>query len=320
VVVSAAVAGLEPATYASHPIHGSDRVWTETNCAIDVWVEVLHALGRDPVAGLGFVFGSDFDGSQWTFLKYPLDELRALYGVDVAELNIWRPVADHIAEQLAAGRLITVEVDAWFLPDTHGVSYRTSHDKTTIVPGMIDPAGRRLHYFHNTGYHELSGEDYDGVFAAAEAALPPYVELVRVDRLGERSVVDEGLVDRLVAGHLSDRPADDPAGRLAEHLLDRLEWLPEAGPEAFHKVAFGTLRQFGAAAELGADLAERLLRRDGADTEPVERLRRAAQSARTAQLVLARAARGRRSEPAEPLKAMADDWDSALGALAGRYA
>ena len=39
---------LDPADYAPHFIHGSERVWGETNCYIDLWVEVLHSLGLDP--------------------------------------------------------------------------------------------------------------------------------------------------------------------------------------------------------------------------------------------------------------------------------
>ena len=40
-----------------------------------------------------------------------------------------------------------------------------------------------LRYFHNTGYHELSGEDYDKLFAtySGDGHLPTYVELLRFD-------------------------------------------------------------------------------------------------------------------------------------------
>ena len=48
------------------------------------------------------------------------------------------PLPDQIAEQLAAGRTLTVELDAWFLPDTAATSYRTEHVKT-----YGDPRGDR---------------------------------------------------------------------------------------------------------------------------------------------------------------------------------
>ena len=38
------IAPLNPATYQRHLIHGEDRVWTETNCYVDVLVELLHGL------------------------------------------------------------------------------------------------------------------------------------------------------------------------------------------------------------------------------------------------------------------------------------
>ena len=106
------VLGLWADTFAPHPLHGSERSWTETNCYVDVWIEVLHALGLDPLAAAAFTLGCDFEGDQWTFFKYPPEDLRALYGIDVAEMNVWRPVVDHVEEQLAMGRLCTVEGDA----------------------------------------------------------------------------------------------------------------------------------------------------------------------------------------------------------------
>ena len=55
VVVSSVVSllGLDPASYARHPLHDDDRDWPETNCYTDLWLELLHALGVDPVAALG---------------------------------------------------------------------------------------------------------------------------------------------------------------------------------------------------------------------------------------------------------------------------
>ena len=35
-------------TFVPHPLHATERSWTETNCYVDVWIEVLHALGLDP--------------------------------------------------------------------------------------------------------------------------------------------------------------------------------------------------------------------------------------------------------------------------------
>ena len=126
------------AAYVSHPLHGDERTWPETNCYVDLWIEVLHAHGLEPLAGLAFTLGLDWEGDQYTFYKNPHDELRSLYGIDVQELNIWRGLAVHAAEQAAMGRILLAEVDAFFLPDTAGVSYRFGHTKTTIGVAAID--------------------------------------------------------------------------------------------------------------------------------------------------------------------------------------
>ena len=87
------VAPLDPATYVRHAIHGEDRTWTETNCYTDLVIELVHGLGHDPVAMLPFTLAIDFEGDQWTFFKPPAADLFDLYGIDLQELAIWRPLA-----------------------------------------------------------------------------------------------------------------------------------------------------------------------------------------------------------------------------------
>ena len=275
---------LDPATYQPHALHATDRVWTETNCYVDLWIEVLHALGLDPIAACAFTLSTDFEGDQWTFFKYPPEDLRALYGIEVSEMNVWRPVLDHVEEHLDFGRLLTVEVDAWHLPDTAGVSYGTAHVKTTIVPTHLDRSARRLDYFHNAGLFTLDADDFDGVFA--RQVLPPYVELVR----------------------------------LRKRLEDDLPWLAAAGLDGFHAYAFGTCRQAGATAELAGDLCDWLTARGCDVGDAGEHLRAVATSAKSAQLMLARAARGRVVDLASPLGQMETDWDAAITALVERHA
>ena len=38
-----------PREYQSHFSHAGERIWPETNCYLDLWIETLHALGLDPV-------------------------------------------------------------------------------------------------------------------------------------------------------------------------------------------------------------------------------------------------------------------------------
>ncbi len=41
----AAIRPIDARAYVPHRLHASARAWTESNCYIDVWIEVLHALG-----------------------------------------------------------------------------------------------------------------------------------------------------------------------------------------------------------------------------------------------------------------------------------
>jgi hypothetical protein len=88
---------LDPNTYSRHLIHSENRMWVETNCFVDVWVELLHAWGFEPIAALPFTLAIDFEGDQWTFFKFPFTDLYQLYGLDVQELAImWKPLIGHI--------------------------------------------------------------------------------------------------------------------------------------------------------------------------------------------------------------------------------
>ena len=129
---------LDPATYESHPVHGEGRTWIETNCYVDVIVELLHGLGFEPVAALPFTLCIDFENDQWTFFKFAHADLLEMYGLQIEELNPWGELVDHVEAQIASGRPVVVELDSFFLPDTQGTAYRTEHVKTTIAVNEID--------------------------------------------------------------------------------------------------------------------------------------------------------------------------------------
>lgn len=304
------------------PLHGPDRQWSETNCYVDLWVEVLHAMGADPRPALACALGAGYDDPQWTFLKPSDEDLVDLYGVRVHEMNVWRPVLDHVVEQLRLGRLLTVEVDGWWLPDTAGVSYHLAHAKTSLVVGAVDLAARRLGYFHGAGYHELAGDDLDGAFGGG--ALPPYVELVR---FGEPPSPDEQLERALAAArrHLARGDADAPVARMAGSIGAAVAELGD-DPEAFHLWAFGTWRQCGATAELAADwcrwAAERCGPGPAADLDAAAAaFGEAAGGAKAVQFAAARLARGRRADPEGAADAVGRAWARGLelvgAALAG---
>lgn len=252
-----AIPGLSPQACARHPLHGEGAAWPEKNCYADLWIGVLAALGLQPMAMLGFTVAVDFEQDQWTFFKPPLAQLRGLYGVDVQELTVWRPLLDHVRTQLAAGRLVSTESDAYWLPDTAATDYRRGHAKTTILVNMLDEAREQVGYFHNSGYCVLEGEDYRGLFrlgiAADPAFMPFFAELVKVDR---RVARPDGELARialpLLREHAAFRPATNPFPRFAAHMAQALPQLQQQGLARYHAWAFAGIRQAGAAFELAA--------------------------------------------------------------------
>jgi hypothetical protein len=252
-----AIPGLDAASYRRHPLHAEERVWTEKNCYVDLWIEVIHALRLEPVAMLPFVIAIDFEGDQWTFFKPSHDELRDLYGIDVQECNIWRPLLDHAIEFLRAGRLISTEADAFWLPDTAATDYRRAHTKTTIVLTDLDVDNRRLGYFHNAGYFQLEGEDFSNTFRMDlppdPTFLPLFAESVRIDPLVRRAPAQLAELSRdLWKKHLARLPRSNPVERFQQRFEQDLPWLQERGLAFYHAWAFATVRQLGSAFELAA--------------------------------------------------------------------
>lgn len=321
-----AVARLDPASYRRHAIHGEDRAWPETNCYTDLMVEMAHALGFDPVAMLPFTLGVDFEGDQWTFFKPPACELYELYGFDVQELAISRPLAGHVAEQVEAGRAVLVEVDSWHLPDTAGTAYRLAHAKTTIGVNRIDVAGERMAYFHNAGYFEVEGEDFRQVLRIdapqPAQALAPYAELVkwRRDFRPPRGGTLIGRSLEFARRHVERIPATNPFPRFKAAFERDLGGLARR-ELCFHDYSFANMRQFGSAFELAATWL-RWLAGHGISSveEPAAGLQSIAESAKAFQFQLARTlSRGRTLDTA-PIDAMGAQWELAMEPLRRRLA
>lgn len=309
------VLDLDPATYRRHPIHGEERVWAETNCYVDLWVELLHALGREPIAALPFTLAIDFEGDQWTFFKFPLSDLYDLYGVDVQELAIWRPLTAHLEEQIGRGRPVLVELDSYYLPDTAGTAYQTAHVKTTVAAVKIDVDQQLLGYFHNAGYYELHGDDFKAVLQPQ--GLPPYVEFVKV-REASGDEVQTSL--RHLRKHLQLVPDVNPFTSFRERFARDLDDLLRESLDAFHQYSFATLRQLGACYELSATYLEWLAANgESGLEEPTRALREISESAKAFQFQLARAMARRKPLDLTPLDAMGERWERAIGGLKARY-
>jgi hypothetical protein len=314
---------IDPASYQPHVLHRGDGVWNETNCYADFWLEVLHTFGCDAVAGLAFTLSSDFDGDQWTMFKFPAEDVRELYGLVTNELNVWRPLAQHVAEQIALGRLLTIDVDAWFLPDTRNITYRAEHQKTTLAAQMVDIEERRLGYFHNAGYYELEGDDFDGILGRHEYeradVLPPYVETIRFDH-DPREICLHDVVIALTTKHLQRAPTTNPLARMKKHIESDLEWLASTDLATFHRYAFGCYRQCGANAELAAAFVLWLDEHDGGGLANVaEQLNSIATGCKALEFGLARVLRGRHVDLEGPFAVMEGAWDDAMDVLGRRY-
>lgn len=315
-----ALPGLDLGQYQRHALHGEAAVWPEKNCYADLWIELLHAMGLDPHAMLGVCLPVDFEGDQWTFFKPSHDALRHFYGLDVQELTIWRPLIDHALEHASAGKLISVEADAYWLPDVAGTDYRNQHSKTTIVLADVDVAARRLVYFHNAGLYQLEGEDFDQTFRLHlpddPTYLPLFAEVIRSDRRILRSAEElKARARALLPELLSRRPHTNPVRRFADRFHQDLPWLRAQGLDHYHVWAFATTRQMGAAFELAARHLQWL--ELGERAQPaVAAFDEIGQTAKTLILKGARAVMSSKPTDLGPLfDSMAEAWDRGFAAL-----
>lgn len=299
---------VEPSAYIPHPLHGANRLWPETNCYVDLCIEILASYDLEPRAMLGFALAVDFEGSQWTFFKPSHEHLHRLYGLRIEELTIWRGLRIDAEDQIRRGRIVLPEVDAFYLPDTSATDYRRSHTKTTIGIVRLDESS--CDYFHNGGFYQVSGEDLAGLFAARE--LPLFCEYVKTDGLVRREHGDlRQLGLEALRASRTLRPRENPFGSFARHLRD--DGVTAHGLAYWHKYAFASVRQCGAAFELAA---EHLRWLDAGLDQAAAHCTAIATHAKALVLKGARAANaGRVLDAGEAMMAMAEAWRLAMNEL-----
>lgn len=322
-VTSADLLKLDAAAWKPQALHAGERTWVETNCYVDVWAELLPALGHCAEAALAFTVRQDFEGDHFTFFKFPLEDLEALFGLSVQELAIYDTLEAHTLEQLGRGRPVLIEVDSHWLADA-GPIYRKGHVKTTVAAIAIDPAARRFGYFHNTGYHVLAGDDYDGLFRkqAAPDYLFPYVEFVKRDG---KALQGGDLAARsleLLRGHLAHRPAANPIAAWRAAMPGHLERLAARDMDYFHLYAFNLPRQLGANFEmLGTYLDWLGTQGQSGLLDVASAARRIAEAAKAVQFQLARMVNRRKFDAGvfqfAPIEA---DYELVLSTLVKRFA
>lgn len=307
---------LDPETYCAHEIHSGSRIWAETNCYVDVLIELIHALDHDPVAGMAFTLAVDFEVDQWTFFKYQHRDMLSMYGMHIEELNPWRELVEHVSEQVAAGRPVLVELDSFYLPDTVGSAYQQSHTKSTVAVVEIDVAARHMGYFHGQGYYHVGGPDFEHLFQCGglvhDRMLPPYIELVKLRDVppGETDLSEVYIeAAKFQAGLM---PTKNPFHAFKDRFQDDLRWLAESSIEVFHGYSFATLRQYGANFELAATYLNWLDERFQLDLAPASRsFIDIAETAKLFQFKLARSVARGKVLSLEPLDKMSDAWEHA---------
>jgi len=319
------VLSLELGSYCCHRIHTQERDWAETNCYVDIWIELLHALGHEPLAAMPFTLAIDFEGDQWTFFKPPLFDIYELYGIDVQELAIWQPLVQHVEQQVALGRHVLVELDSYYLPDTAGMAYQMAHVKTTVAVVEIDVEKQHLGYFHGQGYYHLNGKDFLHLFRLQgeqdPAVLSPYVEIAKrrkVARLDEARVLEISLL--LLRKHLKLLPVNNPFHAFKVQLEKDLEWLMEENIGTFHQYSFATLRQFGACYELSATYLGWLeSQNESGIVGAREAIKSISKAAKAYQFQLARAMSRKKPLDLAPIDTMAKYWEVGMTQLANKY-
>jgi len=317
-VMPAVFETLDPATYRPHALHASENSWTETNCYVDLWIEVLASFGAAPEAMLGFTLAQDFEGDQFTFFKVPLEDLESLYGIRVTELAIFDRVEEHVRVQIERGRLCLVEMDSFYMPDTAGVAYGREHGKTTVAINRLDVAAKTLDYFHNGGFFRLEGTDFDGLFQRhlTETDLPflPYTEFAKFpDKLPDDWHLHD-VASKLLRQHFARRPADNPVRAFSNVFAGQVEAVANRPFGFFHKYAFNTLRQLGANFELAAAHFAWLSEREFAEARTSAL--RISEVAKSVQFQIARAVTRKKFDPlATALDPAADAWDELMDGL-----
>jgi hypothetical protein len=314
----ASLTGSSVEGYERHALHAPTRAYAESNCYTDVIIELVHARGLQPLAMFGHLVRMDFEGDQWTFFKPPPEDLETLYGLDIHEMQPYRPLPVQAAELLERDRTLIVELDAFYMPDTSATSYRSAHVKSSVAIDGIDPEGERLHYFHGPALWALAGEDYRGVFRIGlddPDVLPPYTELVRFDA-GD-PLAGEALRDAArarLAAHLRRRPSTNPFARFGDHLALQQDELLAGDLDDYHAYAFATVRMAGSAFEILRDHATWLF----AGGEAEEAIAAATAIVDGCKALSFRMARRRPFDPAERIAALAEAWERALDGLTAR--
>lgn len=312
---------ISPANYNKHFLHHENKIWTETNCYTDLIIELLHSYQFDPTYALAFTLALDFEGDQWGFFKFHHIDLYELFNIEIDEYTLWKPLVEHIEFQVSLKRQCLVELDSFFLPDTNGTAYKMVHTKSTVSINKIDVENKRMEYFHNQGYFQLAGEDFDNILQINglihERMLPPYFEIMKInakDNRSEKELLNISLLQ--LKKHLNRVSSVNPFIKFKEKFIEDFEWLKVSNLETFHVYSFANLRQYGACFEL-AGIYLNFLDSKGliGMQEAANKFLAIANDAKTFQFQLARCIARKKEIDMTPIDGMAKSWEEGINLL-----
>jgi hypothetical protein len=311
-----ALFGHDPATYVPHFMHTGERTYIETNCFTDIISELLHARGDGRSRRSGsFVEWTWRTTSGRSSSRWPSTWRSSTNGHH--EIQPYRSIPHQIEEQLRLGRTMTIELDAWYLPDTAATSYGNAHVKTGVIAEAIDLPNEVFRYYHNASLYELSGADFRGAFRTEPGwsgdVLPPYTELIRFDagpRLEGEAVRRASL--ELLHGHLQRIVPGNPFDRFHARLVADLPSLLEGDIDRYHAFTFATFRMAGAGFELLASHVDWLLGDAGAPATAA--MGRIVEGCKVLGFKLARR---RPFDPTDAMNDLSAAWTEAIDALDG---
>lgn len=234
-----------------------DRIWAETNRYTDPWISVLAALRLEPTACLSFTLAVDFLDDQWTQFRPSHDDLHLLHGIEVQTLSLWRPLVEHLQEQLGAGRLVIVDVPARGLPDGAGGLLHPRCATETIIVNEIDIERERLGFFHRTDYRVLQGAEYRHLLHPGPdgpgETLFGHAEVINLHGLVRRPPDTlRHLSHQLLQKSLARVPTRHPLRRWKRRFQREVTPLLAGGPTHYQYWADAGPHQLGAAFELAA--------------------------------------------------------------------
>lgn len=223
-----------------------------------MWVEVLHGWGLEPLAMLGCAVGIDFDRDQFKVLNVPSSDLKVLYGVSTYELTTYDLLETHVARQTAAGNVVLLDLDAFYLPDMPEF-YGMRHASIRVAVDRLNGASRSASYYRQGKRFELTGADFTGAFDAVstqglwEPLEPAQARSITCVNRSEVPVLAEAVpafAVQLLRGHLSALPKRQPIAAFREAFHEGLETLSAGGEQYRHAYVYSTLSRLGSHFEL----------------------------------------------------------------------